>query len=54
MTLLDNGWTDEQAQGLLQSLNLDGGTQVETGTPPEATILVPRSRKGFDHPRWAT
>ena len=26
MTLLDNGWTEEQAQGLLQSLNLDGGT----------------------------
>ena len=26
MTLLDNGWTDEQAQGLLHSLNLDGGT----------------------------
>ena len=26
MTLLDNGWTEEQAHGLLQSLNLDGGT----------------------------
>jgi len=26
MTLLDNGWTDEQSQGLLRSLNLDGGT----------------------------
>ena len=26
MTLLDNGWTEEQAQGLLDSLNLDGGT----------------------------
>ena len=26
MTLLDNGWTDEQTQGLLHSLNLDGGT----------------------------
>ena len=26
MALLDNGWTDEQAQGLLHSLNLDGGT----------------------------
>jgi hypothetical protein len=26
MTLLDDGWTEEQAQGLLQSLNLDGGT----------------------------
>jgi len=26
MTLLDNGWTEEQAQGLIESLNLDGGT----------------------------
>jgi len=26
MTLLDNGWTEEQAQGLLDSLNLYGGT----------------------------
>ena len=26
MTLLDNGWTEEQAQGLLDSLNLEGGT----------------------------
>ena len=26
MTLLDTGWTDEQTQGLLHSLNLDGGT----------------------------
>src|SRR5665811_1983240 len=25
MTLLDNGWTAEQAKGLLDSLNLDGG-----------------------------
>ena len=26
MTLLDPDWTEEQAQGLLDSLNLDGGT----------------------------
>jgi hypothetical protein len=26
MTLLDNGWTEEQTQGLLHSLKLDGGT----------------------------
>ena len=26
MNLLDNGWTEEQAQGLIESLNLDGGT----------------------------
>ena len=26
MTLLDTGWTDEQTQGLLHSLNLHGGT----------------------------
>ena len=26
MALLDNGWTEEQAQGLLDSLNLEGGT----------------------------
>ena len=26
MSLPDNGWTEEQAQGLLESLNLDGGT----------------------------
>jgi len=26
MTLLDQDWTEEQAQGLLDSLNLDGGT----------------------------
>jgi hypothetical protein len=26
MTLPDNGWTAEQAQALLESLNLDGGT----------------------------
>ena len=26
MTLLDQDWTQEQAQGLLDSLNLDGGT----------------------------
>ena len=26
MTILDHGWTEEQAQGLLDSLNLDGGT----------------------------
>jgi hypothetical protein len=26
VALLDDGWTDEQAQGLLHSLNLDGGT----------------------------
>jgi hypothetical protein len=26
MALLDNGWADEQTQGLLHSLNLDGGT----------------------------
>ena len=26
MTPLDNGWTEEQAQGLLDSLNLYGGT----------------------------
>jgi hypothetical protein len=26
MTLLDTGWTEEQAQGLLDSLKLDGGT----------------------------
>jgi Phage tail lysozyme len=26
MTLLDNGWTEEQAQGLLDSLKLNGGT----------------------------
>jgi hypothetical protein len=25
MTLLDNGWTDEQAKGLLDSLKLTGG-----------------------------
>lgn len=25
MTLLDTGWTEEQAQGLLDSLNLGGG-----------------------------
>jgi tail lysozyme len=25
MTLLDQDWTEEQAQGLLDSLNLDGG-----------------------------
>ena len=26
MTLLDQDWTEEQAQGLLDGLNLDGGT----------------------------
>ena len=26
MTLLDTGWTQEQAQGLLDSLKLNGGT----------------------------
>ena len=26
MTLLDQDWTEEQAQGLLDSLDLDGGT----------------------------
>jgi len=26
MSLLDQDWTEEQAQGLLDSLNLDGGT----------------------------
>ena len=26
MPLPDNGWTEEQAQGLFESLNLDGGT----------------------------
>jgi hypothetical protein len=26
MTLLDQDWTEEQAQGVLDSLNLDGGT----------------------------
>jgi hypothetical protein len=26
MTFLDNGWTEEQAQGLLDKLNLTGGT----------------------------
>ena len=26
MPLPDNGWTEQQAQGLLQSLNFDGGT----------------------------
>ena len=26
MSLPDNGWTEQQAQGLLESLNFDGGT----------------------------
>jgi hypothetical protein len=26
MSLLDDGWTEEQAQGLLDNLNLTGGT----------------------------
>ena len=26
MPLPDNGWTEEQGQGLFESLNLDGGT----------------------------
>jgi hypothetical protein len=26
MSLPDNGWTEQQAQGLLECLNLDGGT----------------------------
>jgi hypothetical protein len=26
MPLPDNGWTEQQAQGLFESLNLDGGT----------------------------
>jgi hypothetical protein len=31
MTLLDTGWTEEQAQGLLDSLKLGGGEPAMDG-----------------------
>ena len=40
MTLLDNGWTKTGSRASPEP-NLDrGNSQVETGAPPEATILV--------------
>jgi hypothetical protein len=44
MTLLDNGWTDEQTQGLLHSLNLDGGTPKTVELPSGN----PNTSKGYD------
>ena len=46
MPLPDNGWTENQAQGLFERLNLDGGTpkwkwEPSTGCDPGA----PRTEK---------
>ena len=54
MTLLDTGWTENKLRGAPQPESRRWNSQVETGTPPKATILVLSSRKGPNLPRWAT
>ena len=55
MTLLDEGWTAEQAKGLLDGFKLNGAIpESEAKYPPEAQGMAFLPRQGVDQDRGPT